>query len=111
MHADVTAMRHADLGSEFRLLLDTGTFHGLSDAQREAMGTEVSAVAAPTPPSSLTASRPGAEAPSPAVRAAPTSSGPSPAGRSPTSRWRTPRDALARLMKFDERFYRLRRTS
>ena len=34
-------------GDGFRLLLDTGTFHGLSDAQRIAMGREVSAVAAP----------------------------------------------------------------
>ncbi|HLM49499.1 MAG TPA: hypothetical protein VK279_03055 [Solirubrobacteraceae bacterium] len=31
----------------FRLLLDTGTFHGLQDAEREAMGRAVSAVAAP----------------------------------------------------------------
>ena len=31
----------------FPLLVDTGTFHGLSEAQREAMGREVSAVAAP----------------------------------------------------------------
>ena len=36
-----------DVGTGFRLVLDTGTFHGLTAAQREAMGREVSAVAAP----------------------------------------------------------------
>ena len=60
VHGDVTALREADVGSGFRLVLDTGTFHGLSDAQREAMGREVSAVAPPTPPCCSTASRPGA---------------------------------------------------
>lgn len=46
MHADVTALREAGVGTDFRLVLDTGTFHGLTDAQREAMGREVSAIAA-----------------------------------------------------------------
>jgi steroid delta-isomerase-like uncharacterized protein len=46
VHGDVTALRAAGVGAGFRLVLDTGTFHGLSDAQREAMGREVSAVAA-----------------------------------------------------------------
>ena len=50
MHGDVTALREAGVGSGFRLVLDTGTFHGLTDAQREAMGREVTAVAARTPP-------------------------------------------------------------
>jgi hypothetical protein len=43
----VTALRQADVGSAFRLVLDTGTFHGLGDVQRQAMGREVSAIAAP----------------------------------------------------------------
>lgn len=47
VHGDVTALREAGVGSDFRLVLDTGTFHGLNSAQREAMGREVSAVAAP----------------------------------------------------------------
>jgi SAM-dependent methyltransferase len=46
VRADVTALREAGVGSDFRLALDTGTFHGLSDAQREAMGREVSAIVA-----------------------------------------------------------------
>jgi SAM-dependent methyltransferase len=47
VHGDVTDLRAAGIGSGFRLLLDTGTFHGLKDSQREAMGREVDAVAAP----------------------------------------------------------------
>jgi SAM-dependent methyltransferase len=47
VQGDVTALREAGVGSGFRLVLDTGTFHGLKGDQREAMGREVSAVAAP----------------------------------------------------------------
>ncbi len=46
VHGDVTALRAAGIGSGFRLILDTGTFHDLNSAQRAAMGREVSAVAA-----------------------------------------------------------------
>jgi methylase of polypeptide subunit release factors len=56
VEADVTDLRRAHVGTGFRLVLDAGTFHGLTEAQREAMP-----------------------------------------------------DALARLFRFDERFYRLRR--
>jgi SAM-dependent methyltransferase len=47
VEGDVTKLRAAGIGSGFRLVLDTGTFHGLNDREREAMGREVSAVAAP----------------------------------------------------------------
>jgi len=47
IEGDVTALRATDVGSDFRFLLDFGLFHGLTDEQREAMGREVSAVAAP----------------------------------------------------------------
>jgi SAM-dependent methyltransferase len=47
IHGDVTALRAASVGQGFRLILDTGTFHDLDSVQREAMGREVSAVAAP----------------------------------------------------------------
>lgn len=46
VYADVTALRAADVDPGFRLVLDTGTFHGLDGDQREAMGREISAVAA-----------------------------------------------------------------
>ncbi len=47
VHGDVTSLRESGVGTGYRLLLDTGTFHGLGDGEREAMGREVSAVAAP----------------------------------------------------------------
>ena len=47
VHGDVAELSSAGIGSGFRLLLDTGTFHGLKGHQREAMGREVDAVAAP----------------------------------------------------------------
>jgi SAM-dependent methyltransferase len=47
VQGDVTALRAAGVGSGFRLVLDFGTVHGLKDARRQAVGREVSAVAAP----------------------------------------------------------------
>jgi SAM-dependent methyltransferase len=46
VRGDVTALRAAGIGSGFRLVLDTGTFHDLKKTQRGAMGREVSAVTA-----------------------------------------------------------------
>ena len=47
VQGDVTALQAAGIGHGFRLVLDTGTFHDLNSSQREAMGREVSAIAAP----------------------------------------------------------------
>jgi hypothetical protein len=106
----VTALGESDIGSGFRLVLDTGTFHGLTDAQREGMGREVSAVAAPDATLLLDCFAPRRRGPLPRG-----------AGRSDVERafpgWEvtdvevadTEPDALARLLRFDERFYRLRR--
>ena len=48
IEGDATALRATSIGSGFRFLLDFGLFHDeLTDEQREAMGREVSAVAAP----------------------------------------------------------------
>ena len=46
LDGDVTALHAAGVGSDFRLVLDFGTVHGLTEVQREAVGREVSAVAA-----------------------------------------------------------------
>lgn len=46
IHGDVTALRASDVGQGFRFVLDFGAIHGLNPAQREAVGREVSAVAA-----------------------------------------------------------------
>ena len=110
VHADVTALREADIGSGFRLLLDTGTFHGFDDAQRSAMGRELTAVA-------------GADATLILDCFAPRRRGPLPRGASRADVERafpgweiadvevadTDSDPIARLFRFDEGFYRLRR--
>lgn len=44
IQGDVTKLREAGVGTGYRLVLDTGTFHDFNDAQREAMGREVAAV-------------------------------------------------------------------
>ena len=110
VHGDVTALRQAPVGSGFRLVLDTGTFHGLADAQQEAMGREVTAISADDATVLLDCFAPGRRGPLPRG-----------ASRLDIERafpgWEitdvevadTEPDALARLFKFDERFYRLRR--
>lgn len=109
VHGDATSLREAGVGSGFQLVLDTGTFHGLTDAQREAMGREVSAVAAPDATLILDCFAPRRRGPLPRG-----------ASRADVERafpgWEvtdvevadTEPDTLARLFKFDERFYRLR---
>jgi SAM-dependent methyltransferase len=111
VRGDVTAMREAvGSGSGFRLVLDTGTFHGLDDAQRAAMGREVSAVASPDATVILDCFAPRRRGPLPRG-----------ASREDVERcfpgWEitdievadADPDPLARLFGFDERFYRLRR--
>jgi len=110
LRGDVTALREAGVGSGFRLVLDTGTFHGLTNAQREAMGREVSAVANPDATVILDCFAPRRRGPLPRG-----------ASRADVERafpgWEitdvevadTEPDPIARLFKFDERFYRLRR--
>jgi SAM-dependent methyltransferase len=111
VRADVTDLRQAGIGSDFRLALDTGTFHGLNDAQRQAMGSEVSALTAPDATVLM-------------IAWAPRRRGPLPRGASreeieaafpgwkvtlerPTS-FGAPKP-VELLMKPDERWYRLRR--
>jgi SAM-dependent methyltransferase len=110
VHGDVAALRQADIGSGFRLVLDTGTFHGLTDTQREAMGREVTAITAADSTLLLDCFAPRRRGPLPRG-----------ANRAEVKRafpgWEitdvevadTEPDALARLFRFDERFYRLRR--
>jgi SAM-dependent methyltransferase len=110
VYGDVTRLRETAVGVGFRLLLDTGTFHGLADAQREAMGRELSAVASPDATLILDcfAHRRRGPLPRGASRADVERSFPD---------WEitdvevadTEPDPIARLFKFDEHFYRLRR--
>jgi cyclopropane fatty-acyl-phospholipid synthase-like methyltransferase len=110
VRGDVTALREAGIRPGFRLLVDTGTFHGLTDAQREAMGREVSAIAAPDATVILDCFVPRRRGPLPRG-----------ASRADVERafpgWEitdvevadTEPDPIARLFKFEESFYRLRR--
>ena len=112
VQADVTALRNSDVGSGFRLLVDTGTFHGLAAGQREAMARELTAVSADDAALVLDCF-------------APRRRGPLPRGASREEverafgEWTvvddevadSDPDAIGRLFKFDERFYRLRRRS
>lgn len=111
VHGDVTNLRGADLGNDYRLVLDTGTFHGLDADQRAAMGREVGAIAADDATVILDVF-------------APRRRGPLPRGatqsevQSAFPGWEitdvevadTDPDPIAKLFKFDERFYRLRRS-
>ena len=110
MRADVTALGDAGVGTGYQLLLDTGTFHGLSDPQRVEMARGLSAVAAPGATLILDCFAPRRRGPLPrgADRAeverrfqdwAVTDA--EPADSDP--------DPIARIFRFDERFYRLRR--
>jgi SAM-dependent methyltransferase len=47
VEGDVTRLRENGVGDGYRLILDTGTFHGLEAEHRRAMGSEVDGVAAP----------------------------------------------------------------
>ncbi len=38
VHGDVTRLQASDVGAGYRLVLDTGTFHGLGPDERRAMG-------------------------------------------------------------------------
>ena len=111
VQGDVTALQEAGVGDGFRLLLDTGTFHGLSEPSATAMGREVSAVAAPDAVLILDCFAPRHRGPLPRG-----------AGRADIERafpgWEithveaadTDPDPIARLFRFDERFYRLGRS-
>jgi SAM-dependent methyltransferase len=109
VQGDVTRLRDSDVGGDFRLILDTGTFHGLDAEQRQAMGREISGVAADDCTLLLDCF-------------APRRRGPLPRGASRNEvavafpDWEitdaevadSDPDPIAKLFRFDERFYRLR---
>ena len=110
VQGDVTNLRQAEVGSDFRLVVDTGTFHGLDESQRLAMAREVSAVCADDATVLLDCFTPRRRGPLPRG-----------ASRAEVERafpdWEVvdevfadaEPDPIARLFKFDEHFYRLRR--
>jgi SAM-dependent methyltransferase len=110
VRADVTRLRAGDVGTGFCLILDTGTFHGLTEPQRAAMGREITAVAAGDATVLLDIF-------------APRRRGPLPRGATPSGieaafpAWQitdvevadTDPEPIALKLKFDEHWYRLRR--
>lgn len=110
VQGDVTALGEAGVGSGFRLVLDTGTFHGLGERERAAMGRAVSAVAADDATVILDCFEPRWRGPLPrgasrgeveAAFAGWAVTDAEVADAKP--------DLIARVARFDERFYRLRR--
>lgn len=107
---DVTRDLHSSVGSGYDLVVDTGTFHGLTPAQRLDMGGQVTSIASQDATVILDCF-------------APRRRGPLPRGCTQADveaafpAWRitdvidadTDPDPIARVFKFDEVFYRLRR--
>jgi SAM-dependent methyltransferase len=65
LQGDITALRAAGVGSGFRLVLDFGAVHGLTQAQRAAVGRDVSALAATDATLLMLAFAPGRRGPLP----------------------------------------------
>jgi SAM-dependent methyltransferase len=65
IEGDVTELRAAEVGSGYRLLLDFGTVHGLSEAQVKAVGRAVGEVAAEDGTLVMIAAKPGHRGPMP----------------------------------------------
>ena len=110
VHGDVTALVGSGIGSGYRLVLDTGTFHGLDRAGRRAMAREVGAIAADDATVILDCFEPRRRGPLPRGAAREeieaafegwTVTDVEVADSDP--------DLISRLGKFNERFYRLRR--
>lgn len=110
VRADVTTLSQAQVGAHFQLVLDTGTFHGLDPIQRAAMGRSLSALTTRDATVLLDVFAPGHR-------------GPLPRGATRTDveaafpGWTitdvevadSEPNPLAQRLKFDERWYRLRR--
>ena len=105
---DVARLEDSQVGTGYRLLLDTGTFHGLDGSEQRAMGRSVTAAASPDATLIIDAFAPGRRGPLPrgCTRDAVESAFPG---------WEiadvvvadTEPDALARALHFDELFYHL----
>ena len=107
---DATRDLRASVGSGFDLVLDTGTFHGLTPVERRAMGREVSSVASPAATLILDCFAPGHRGPLPrgCTRADVEEAFPGWQIADVVEADSDP-DPIARAFRFDEVFYVLRR--
>jgi len=110
VQGDVTRLCESGVGSGYDLVLDTGTFHGLTPVQREAMGRGVAAITAPKASVILDCFAPRRRGPLPrgctqadVEQAFPGWTVTDVAGADSDP------DPIARAFRFDEVFYRLRR--
>jgi hypothetical protein len=111
VQGDVTSLSDAEIGSGFRLVLDTGTFHGLTDEQRTAMGGEVDRIAAADAVVLLDAFAPRWRGPLPRGASQADIEGAFPGSTVTNVEVADSEpDGVARLLKFDERLYRLQRS-
>lgn len=112
VHGDVTSLRDSGVGSGYDLVLDTGTFHGLTPDQRVDMGREVGAVTTQDAAVVLDCFSPRQRGPLPrgCTRADVEAAFPDWVVTAVVDADSDP-DPIARVLKFDEVFYRLRRGS
>ncbi len=110
IHGDVTRARECGVGSGYDLVLDTGTFHGLTPAQRLDMGREMSAITTPEATVVLDCFSPGRRGPLPrgCTQGDVEEAFPEWAVAAVVEADTEP-DQLARALRFDEVFYRLQR--
>jgi hypothetical protein len=110
VHGDVTRLAEAGIGSGYQLVVDTGTFHGLNRKQRLAMGHGVTAVTTDDATLILDCFAPRRRGPLPrgCTRADVEEAFPDWQVTDEVDADSEP-DPIARVFKFDEVFYRLRR--
>jgi SAM-dependent methyltransferase len=107
---DVTGLLEVAVGSGYGLVVDTGTFHGLTPPQRLDMGREVTAVAAEEATVILDCFAPRRRGPLPRGCTQADVEAAFPAWQiTDAIEADTDPDPIARAFKFDEVFYRLRR--
>ncbi len=107
---DVTRLRESAVGVDYDLVVDTGTFHGLTPAQRLDMGREVTCIAADEATVILDCFAPRRRGPLPRGCTQADVEAAFPAWQiTDAIEADSDPDAIARVFKFGEVFYRLRR--
>jgi SAM-dependent methyltransferase len=110
VNGDVTRLRDSGVGSVYDLVLDTGTFHGLTPHQRLEMGREVTAITTPGATVVLDCFSPRKRGPLPRGCTQADVEAAFPGWEvSEVVDADTDPDPLSRMLRFDEVFYRLRR--